>query len=118
MKNFDILFKWILSALSVVVVSYVLTGVMVESFTIALVVAAVLAVFNMIVRPILIFLTLPFTIVTLGLFLFVINGLIVWLAAELVPGFAVASIWWAIGFAALLAILNAVIEKSFGKKGM
>ena len=70
--------KWLLSAAALLVVAYLYSGVVVTSFTGALVAAAVLGALNMVVRPILVLLTLPVTIVTLGLFLFVVNALMFW----------------------------------------
>ena len=84
-----LLAKWLLSAAALLFVAYVYSGVEVKTFTAALIAAFVLGLLNTIVRPILVLLTLPVTVLTLGLFLFVINALLFWLVAEIVPGFQV-----------------------------
>ena len=91
-----LLVKWLLSAVALLAVAYVYTGVEVRSFGAALIAAFVIGLFNTVVRPILVVLTLPVTLVTLGLFLFVINALMFWAAASVLDGFQVA------GFAAAL----------------
>ena len=118
MKNF--LIKTLIIAAAVVLTSYFLPGVAVARFTTALMVALVLSVLNFFVKPILIILTLPITIITLGLFLFIINALIIVLAGKLVTGFRVDSIWWALLFSLLLSfftyILEIIIEPDYKKK--
>ena len=81
--------RWILNAAALLLVAYLYPGVQVETFTAAVIAALVLGLVNAIVRPILVLLTLPVTVITLGLFLFVINALLFWLVAEIVPGFRV-----------------------------
>ena len=81
-----LLLKWLLSAAALLAVAYLYSGVVVTSFTGALIAAAVLGALNIVVRPILVLLTLPVTVVTLGLFLFIINALMFWAAAGLVSG--------------------------------
>ena len=75
----------------------------------ALILALVLALLNALVKPLLIFLTFPVTIITLGLFLFVINALIILLAAKLVPGFKVDGFWWALLFSIVMTIINSIL---------
>lgn len=106
MNNF--LIRLILSALAVFICATVLPGAHVDGFLIAIVVAAVLAILNVLVKPVLVILTIPITIVTLGLFLLVINTLLVLLADWLIPGFSVDSFWWALIFSILLSIINSV----------
>jgi putative membrane protein len=96
--------------------SYVLSGVRIDSFWAAIVLAIVLAILNAIVKPLLIFFTLPLTIVTLGLFLFVINALIILLADNLIEGFHVDGFWWALLFSLLLSIVTAVLFKEDKKE--
>ena len=84
-----LLARWIVNAAALLLVAYVYPGVHVESFFTAAVAALVLGLVNAVVRPILVILTLPVTLLTLGLFLFVINALLFWLVAEIVRGFAV-----------------------------
>jgi putative membrane protein len=84
-----LLARWILNAIALLLVAYLYPGVHVESFFAAAMAALALGLVNAVVRPILVILTLPVTLLTLGLFLFVINGLLFWLVAEIVQGFAV-----------------------------
>lgn len=83
-------------------------GVHVEHYGYALLVAAVLALANMIVKPVLIIFTIPITIFTLGLFLLVINALIIMLVDYLVPGFRVDGFWWALLFSVVLSVFNSL----------
>ncbi|HMH32322.1 MAG TPA: phage holin family protein [Puia sp.] len=97
--------------------SYILgSGVHIDKFTTALVLAIVLAILNAFIKPILIILTFPITIVTLGLFLFVINALIILLAARFVDGFKVDGFWWALLFSLLLSILTSLLYKEKRKE--
>ena len=91
--------------------AHLLGGVHVDDFWTAIVFALVLAVLNVIVKPILIILTLPVTIVTLGLFLFVINTLIVLLASKFVEGFRIQNFWWGLLFSLLLSLAMSIIDK-------
>jgi putative membrane protein len=99
----------------VLILAYVLPGVEVEGYNSAIIVAIVVAVLRLIVRPILVILTLPVTILTLGLFLLVINAIIILLADYFVHGFSVRNIWWALLFSLLLSFLQSVLF-SFLKK--
>ncbi|HLG34350.1 MAG TPA: phage holin family protein [Bacteroidia bacterium] len=104
----------IITALAVVISSYILPGVSVDGGLSALIVAAVLALLNAFVKPLLIILTIPITIFTLGLFLLVINALMILAAAELVNGFHVSGFWAALLFSIVLTIvvslLNALVK--------
>jgi putative membrane protein len=100
---------WVVSALAILITAYLLPGVHVSGIFAALVLAVVLGAINTILRPILILLTLPITIVTLGLFVLVINALLVMLASYIVPGFAVAGFWSAFLFGIVLAIVNWIL---------
>jgi putative membrane protein len=93
--------------------SYVLKGIHIEgeNFFTAILLALVLAILNAIVKPLLILLTLPITIITFGLFLFVINAVIILLAGRFVPGFTVDGFWWALLFSFLLSFLTSVLYK-------
>jgi putative membrane protein len=84
-----LLARWVLNAAALLLVAYLYPGVSVASFFAAAIAALVLGLVNALVRPILVILTFPVTLLTLGLFLFVINALLFWLVAELVPGFNV-----------------------------
>jgi len=85
----SLLARWLLNAAALLLVAYLYPGVAVETFFAAMIAALVLGLINAVVRPILVLLTLPVTILTLGLFLFVINALLFWLVAEIVQGFRV-----------------------------
>ena len=98
----------LLSALAVVLLAKILPGVEVSSYWIALLVALVLSVLNLLVKPLLILLTLPVTILTLGLFLLIVNAIIILLADALVDGFEVQGLWWALLFSLLLSLLQSI----------
>ncbi|HTK05138.1 MAG TPA: phage holin family protein [Candidatus Eisenbacteria bacterium] len=100
----------ILNTLAVAVAAYVLPGVFVDGPLTALVVAVVLGVVNVVVKPILVLLTLPITVVTLGLFLFVINALIILLVDWLVPGFEVDGFWWALLFSLVVSLVGSFLN--------
>ncbi len=87
------LLLWILNAVALLIVAYLLPGIVVTGFGSALIAAVVLGLLNMLVKPVLILLTLPVTIVTLGLFLFVINALVFWFAGSILSGFKVEGFW-------------------------
>jgi putative membrane protein len=106
--------KWLLSALALLALTYIYTGVQVSSFTSALIAAAVIGLLNMVVRPVLVVLTLPVTIVTLGLFLFVINALLFWAASGLLPGFHVNGFVAALIGSLIYSLLGLVIEAALG----
>lgn len=101
-----LLIVWLLNALALLAVAYLMPSVQIQSFGAALVAALVLGLANAVVRPILVLLTLPVTILTLGLFLLVINGAVFLGVARLVSGFEVAG-WWA---AILAAILYSIVS--------
>ena len=101
-----LILKWLLSATALLAVAYLYEGVEVRSFGAALTAAFVIGLLNMLLRPLLVLLTLPVTVLTLGLFLFVINALLVWWAASLLNGFYVS------GFGA--ALLGSLIYSVFG----
>ena len=88
-----LLLVWVINAVALLAVAYLMPSIMVASFTTALVAALVLGLVNAVIRPILILLTLPATILTLGLFIFVINGLLFWLVGTYLQGFTVAGFW-------------------------
>ncbi len=106
MKTF---LKILLTALAVVVLATILPGVEVSGYLSAIIVAAVIALLNMVVRPLLIFFTLPATLVTFGLFIFVINAIIIMLADNLVDGFAVSGFFAALLFSILLSIFRSAL---------
>ena len=101
--------QWLVSAAAIVITAYLLPGVKVAGVFAALVTALVLGLINAILKPLLILLTLPLNILTLGLFTLVINALLIMLAAAIVPGFFVQGFWWALLFGLVLAIINALL---------
>lgn len=101
----------VLTAVALLIVANVVSGVHVGGFLSALIGALILGVVNAFVRPVMILLTLPLTIVTLGLFLFVVNALMFWLVAALVPGFMVGGFGAALIGSLLLTILNMLIDR-------
>ncbi|MEO7242439.1 MAG: phage holin family protein [Variovorax sp.] len=111
-----LILKWLLSALALLAVTYLYGGVQVQSFGSALIAAAVIGLLNMIVRPVLVLLTLPVTVVTLGLFLFVINALMFWSAAGLLPGFHVNGFWAALLGSLIYSLLGVLIETALGSR--
>jgi putative membrane protein len=100
------LLRWVLNALALLAVSYIVPGFEVDSFWWALIVALVLGLVNALIRPILLILTLPINILTLGLFTFVINALMILLVANLLEGFSVASFGAAFSGALLLWVIS------------
>jgi len=100
------LLQWLVSGLAIIITAYLLPGVKLTGFFAALVTALILGLINAFIRPVLILLTLPLNILTLGLFTLVINALLIMLAAAIVPGFAVQGFWWALLFGLVLAIVN------------
>lgn len=109
------LLKWLVATLAIVITAYLLPGITITGLFAALVTALVLGLVNAILRPILILLTLPINILTLGLFTLVINAFLIMLVSWLVPGFAVANFWWALLFSIVLAlvifVLNRIVEE-------
>ena len=106
-----LLLDWLLATLAVAIAAYLLPGVMVDGFLAAAIAALVLGVVNALVRPLLLLLTLPLTILTLGLFTLVINAVLVLLTSAVVPGFSVANFWWAVLFSVVLVLVNVGINE-------
>lgn len=119
--HMKIIVRWLLLAAALLFVAYLYPGVTVTSFGAAMIAAFVIGLFNTLLRPILVLLTLPVTLLTLGLFLFVINALMFWAAAQVLDGFGVA------GFVAALIgsliysvcsiVIDAAMERLFSKRG-
>lgn len=105
------LISLLLSSLAVFVAAYILPGVHVDSFFTAVVVAVVLGIVNALLLPLILIITLPINILTLGLLTFVIIGLLVMGVSAIVPGFNVDSFWWALAFALVLFVINGFIRK-------
>ena len=105
-----IIINWVISAVAIAITAYLLPGVEVDSLTTALVLAVVLGGINAFVRPILIILTLPLTILTFGLFVLILNALLIMLSAAVVPGFIVAGFWSAFLFAIILSLVHSILD--------
>ena len=104
-----LLLIWFLNALALLTVAYVLPGIHIDGFTAALVAALILGLINTLLRPLLILLTLPVTVVTLGLFILVINGLLFWFAGSVLKGFEVSGFWVGVLGALLYSIFSSVL---------
>lgn len=105
----SIIINWVISAVVILVSAYLLAGVSVDGFVTALVLAVVLGAINAFIKPILVVLTLPINVITLGLFTLVIDAALIMLAASFVPGFSVANFWWALAFGVVLAAVSWVV---------
>jgi putative membrane protein len=105
-----LLLKWLIMAASIIIAAYFIPGVRVGSFFSALWVALFLGVVNILVRPVLILITLPINILTLGLFTFVINAVLILLASSVIKGFEVAGFWWALLYSVVLSAVNYIIN--------
>ena len=103
-----LLARWLVNAAALLLVAYIYPGVQVESFVAALFSALVLGVVNAFIRPLLVILTFPVTLITLGLFLFVINALLFWLVTEVVHGFTVTGFWAALVGSILYSLITLV----------
>ena len=106
----NLLVKIIISSLAVMITTMILPGVSIDNYFIAVLVAAVLAFLNNVLKPILILFTIPATLFTFGLFLIVINAFIILLADYIVDGFVVDGFWWAVLFSILMSIITSVME--------
>jgi putative membrane protein len=107
MKRFVL--HWLVIALALWVTAYILPGVTVDSYQALAIAAVVLGLVNALIRPVLTILTLPITILTLGLFYLLVNGFTFFLAAKLVPGFHVAGFWWSVLGALVVSIISSFV---------
>lgn len=105
-----LLLVWLLNAVALLVVAYLLPGITVASFGSALIAALVLGLLNMLVKPVLVLLTLPITLITLGLFLIVLNALLFWFAGSVLKGFQVNGFWWAVIGALLYSLISGLLS--------
>lgn len=101
-----LLLIWLINAAALFALPYLIQSIKIRSFGVALVAALVLGLINTLIRPLLVVLTLPVTLLTLGLFILVINGLLFWFAGRLVPGFHVGGFWPAVGGALLYSLIS------------
>ena len=108
-----ILVQWLINAVAVYGAAYLLDGIHIKSFGAAILMALVLGLVNTVVRPVLVFFSIPFIIVTLGLFLLVINALLLQFAALLVNGFSVDNFGWAIAGSMVISLISWVLSSLF-----
>jgi putative membrane protein len=108
----NLITRWLISTLAVIITAYILPGVSVSGFLVAFVVAVVIGLINIFLRPLIIFLTLPITIMSMGLFLLVINALLILLAGAIVSGFEVANFWWALLFSLILSVVSSFLKNT------
>ncbi|TXD79672.1 phage holin family protein [Algoriphagus ratkowskyi] len=107
-KPMNFLVKIFLGGIAVLIAEFFLSGIHIDTFVTGFILAAVIILINITLKPLLIILTLPITIFTLGLFLLVINALMIMLADRIIPGFQVDGFWWAILFAIVLSVINSL----------
>jgi putative membrane protein len=105
-RTMRLLLLWVINAAALLALPYLFDSIRIDSFYTALVAALILGLINAVVRPILVLLTLPLTLITLGLFIFVINGLLFWFVASFVEGFHVAGFWPAVFGAIVYSLIS------------
>ncbi len=110
------LLKWVIMAASIMLAAYIIPGVVVKGFFAALWAALFIGIINVLVKPFLILITLPINILTLGLFTFVINALLILLASSIIKGFEVKGFWVAMLFSIVLSLINFVLGHLLGTK--
>jgi len=108
-----LLIQWLINALAVYATAHILDGIHIKSFGAAIAVALVLGLINTLVRPILLFFSFPFIILTLGLFLLVVNALLLQFAAVLVSGFAIDGFWWAVAGSVVISAISWLLGSLF-----
>lgn len=111
-----LLLIWLCNALALLAVAYLLPGVRVDGFVAALIAALVLGLINTLIRPLLILLTLPVTVLTLGLFILVLNGLLFWFAGSVLRGFEVSGFWVGVMGALLYSLLSSIFSLLIPKR--
>ena len=99
----------LVNTISIFAVSYILSGIQIDSFVTALILAVVMAVLNVTLKPFLVLITIPLTIITFGLFLLVVNVLVLYAAEFLIDGFHIAGFWWALAFSLLVSFVNSLL---------
>lgn len=112
----SLILSWLISTLALAIGAYIIPGVHAETLLATAIVAIVLGLINAVVKPVLLILTLPITILTLGFFLLVLNALMIWLAAAFVPGFSIAGFFSAFFLALVVSLINAVFGARDKKK--
>jgi putative membrane protein len=117
--SMTLLLTWLINALALLIITYLVPSIHIRGFGTALIVAVVLGLINAIVRPVLIIFTLPVTIVTLGLFIFVVNALCFWLCSSLLKGFEVSGFWSAFFGSILYSIVSWLLSALvFGQRNL
>ncbi len=111
-----LLLAWLFNAVALIALPYIFTSIAVDSFVTALIVALVLGLINTLIRPVLVLLTLPVTILTLGLFIFVINGLLFWWVGSFVEGFHVGGFWSAVFGAIVYSLISWLLAMLLPRK--
>lgn len=111
------MFRWVVSALGLILVSQIFDGIRVDGLGWAFIAAVFLGIFNALIRPLIIVLTLPLNILTLGFFTLVINGLMLWLTGKLLAGFSVHGFWAAVGGALVLSLISWGASTLIGERG-
>ncbi len=104
------LVRMLITSFAALITGYLLPGVHIENFLTALILALFLALMNVTLKPLLIILTIPFTVVTLGLFLLVINAVVILISNAIIPGFIVDGFWWALLFSLVLSLINTIFQ--------
>ena len=112
----NLILRFLLNGLAVLATAYLLPGVDVTDYQTALITALVLSIANIIIKPLLILFTIPITVMTLGLFLLVINAIIILLVDHFVSGFSVDGFWWALAFSLIMSIFNSIIDDILKEK--
>ena len=100
----------IINTLSIFAVSYILPGIQLDSLITALILAVVMAVLNVTLKPLLILITIPLTVITFGLFLLIVNVLVLYAAEFLIDGFTIAGFWWALAFSLLVSLVSSILS--------
>ncbi|MBB6328167.1 putative membrane protein [Algoriphagus iocasae] len=111
-KASSFLVKILIGGISVLIAEFFLKGIHIDTFMTGFILAAVIILINLLIKPILVFLTFPITIITLGLFLLVINAGVIIIADRIIPGFEVDGFWWALLFSIVLSIINSLFGNS------
>ena len=110
-----ILIQWLINALAVYATAHILDGIHIKSFGAAIAVALVLGLINTLVRPVMLFFSFPFIILTLGLFLLVVNALLLQFAALLVSGFSIDGFWWAVAGSVVISAISWLLGSLFNR---
>ncbi|CAO0823563.1 putative membrane protein [Desulfarculales bacterium] len=112
-----LIFRWVLNAGGLLLISYLFDGIRVAGMGWAFVAALFLGIFNALIRPVVLVLTLPINLLTLGLFTLVVNGLMLWLTGSLLKGFVVEGFWSSVGGALVLSLISLAANSVIGDRG-